>query len=157
MFWFVLSFLQNTASLNHTASFRLSGKIRQDDFESALQCICKRHEILRVRFFEQDGQPMQGLPESSAVRGEFRQIQDEREVDNAVNELETYCFDIANGETLKVILLSQSPVAHFSALCSHSLVVDGLSFRCFVRDLEEHYTKAYRENNTLQYLEYATK
>jgi hybrid polyketide synthase/nonribosomal peptide synthetase ACE1 len=157
MFWFVLSFLQENSSLNHTGSFRLTGRIRHEDFEHALQSIGQQHEILRACFFEQDGQPRQGFLESSAVRGEYRQIHNESEVAHVVEELETHRFDISHGETMKVILLSLSPMTHFLVMSSHSLVMDGLSFRVFMRDLQRHYTRVHQIHETPQYLDYSIK
>ncbi|KAH8897379.1 amino acid adenylation domain-containing protein [Thozetella sp. PMI_491] len=157
MFWFVFNFLQDTSSLNHTASFRLTGKIRHADFEHALQSVGQQHEILRTCFFEHDGQPLQGVLESSTIRGEYRRIQDEKEVDQVVKELEAHRFDIAHGETLKVVLLSLSPVTHFLIVSSHSLVVDGPSFQVLWSDLEQHYTRTYRPRVIPQYADFAMK
>jgi hypothetical protein len=137
MFWFVLTFLRDKSSLNHTASFRLTGNFQQKDFEYALQSVIKQHEILRACFFEQDGQSMLGFLESNTIRSEYREIHDEKEVARVVNELETRCFDISSGDTMRVILLSLSPMTHFLILSSHGLVVDGFSFQIFLRDLQK--------------------
>ncbi|KAK3369911.1 AMP-binding enzyme [Podospora didyma] len=140
MFWFVLAFLQDKSSLNHTASFRLTGQLRRDDFEQALRAVGQRHEILRACFFEQpDGQPAQGVLETSTIHGDFREIQHEDEVAQVVHELETHSFDMAHGETLKVVLLTLSPTTHFLVVASHSLVVDGTSMRICLGDLMQHY------------------
>lgn len=157
MFWFVLAFLRDKSSLNHTASFRLIGKFKQKDFEYALQSVVKQHEILRACFFEEEGQARQRFLESNTIRSEYREIHDEKEVRKAVNELKAHYFDISSGDTLRVMLLSLSPVTHFLILSTHSLVLDGVSFQIFLRDLQHYYMRSGHKQDSPQYLGYAMK
>lgn len=136
-FWFVRSFLEDTSSLNNTASFQLSGRIRQADFERALQIIIQRHDILRACFFENDGQPMQGFLAESTMHGEYRTIRSEQDVDAVVQELEKHVFDLTRGENLRVVLLTLTPTKHFLVLSSHALVADGVSVQIFLREMQQ--------------------
>ncbi|CAJ2504343.1 Uu.00g117370.m01.CDS01 [Anthostomella pinea] len=125
MFWFVLMFLSDKAGLNHTGSFRLRGRINPGRFEMALQAIGYQHESLRTFFFEKSGQPMQGIMDSSTLRAEYRQISSEDDVAKAVEELQHHVFDLAHGETMRIMLLYQSPTIQYLVLGTHSLIVDG--------------------------------
>jgi hypothetical protein len=71
---------------------------------------------------------------------------DKKKVAYVVEELETHRFGIAYGETLKAVLLSLSQMTHFLVISPHSLVVDGLSFRVFSRDLQQHYSLVHRHH-----------
>ncbi|RYP91125.1 hypothetical protein DL770_002748 [Monosporascus sp. CRB-9-2] len=155
MFWFVLMFLDDKTSLNHTGSFRLTGRIDYGEFEKALQAIGLQHASLRTCFFEKNGQPMQGVMQSSTLRGEYRQISSNADVAQAVNELERHDFDPERGETMRILLLSLSPTTHFLVLGTHSLIMDGWSFQVFLTDLERHYTNAARPFTTPQFFDYS--
>jgi hybrid polyketide synthase / nonribosomal peptide synthetase ACE1 len=88
IFWFVRSFHEDKSSLNHTASFKLTGTIHNEGFEYALCQIGQQHSILRACFFDQDGIPLQRILAKSTIRGEYRYIHDELEVTQVVNELQ---------------------------------------------------------------------
>ncbi|KAM7193012.1 hypothetical protein V8F33_008060 [Rhypophila sp. PSN 637] len=157
MLWFVLAFLDDKSSLNHTASFQLNGRLRLDAFEHALQTIGKRHSILRTCFFETHGRPTQGILPQSTIHAEYRHIQNESEVAAVRERLETHNFDIAAGENLHVVLLTLTPTRHFLLLSSHSLVVDGTSLQVLLRDLERHYLDLPPGPRPPQYLSYAAR
>ncbi|KAK7706310.1 NRPS [Diaporthe eres] len=141
-FWFVLSFLKDKSSPNNTASFQLTGRIRQDDFERALQIIIQRHDILRACFFESEGQAMQGFLPESRTHGEYRTIRSEQDLRPVVQELERHVFDLARGENLRVVLLTLTPTRHFLVLSSHALVADGMSVQIFLREMQQLFAKA---------------
>jgi hybrid polyketide synthase / nonribosomal peptide synthetase ACE1 len=48
-------------------------------------------------------------------------------------------------------------MTHFLILASQSLVVDGLSFRVFLTDLQQHYKTVPQEAERLQFIEYTTR
>ncbi|KAK2598639.1 hypothetical protein N8I77_012034 [Diaporthe amygdali] len=155
-FWFVLSFLKDKSSLNNTASFQLSGRIRQDEFERALQIIIQRHDILRACFFESESQPMQGFLAESTMHGEYRTIRSEQEVGPVVQELERHVFDLTRGENLRVVLLTLTPTRHFLVLSSHALVADGMSVQIFLREMHQLFANALPPPPT-QYAAHAIK
>ena len=142
MFWFVLKLLEDKTSLNHTACFRITGPIHEEEFESAVRKTCQRHEILRTCFFEQDGQLLQGVMQSSIIRGEYRQIHGINELDRKIDEIERYSFDMRKGETMRLILLSLSSTVHYLIVGTHSLIMDGQSSQIFLKDLQQHYEHA---------------
>ncbi|KAI0378982.1 amino acid adenylation domain-containing protein [Hypomontagnella monticulosa] len=157
MFWFVLTFLENKASLNHTASFRITGKIRQDKLDAAFKSVVRQHQSLRTCFFEQDGQLMQGVIESGTACVECRQIYNEEEVNQVVGQLQDHTFDMGRGESLKIVLLSLSATTHYLILATHGLAMDGWSMRVLLKDLHQHYTLTHQSNPPLQYLDYSVQ
>ena len=74
MFWFVSLFLEDKTGLNHTACFRLTGKLRIEDFQRAVRDIGQRHEALRTSFLTVDDEPVQGIMDSSVLNLERRDI-----------------------------------------------------------------------------------
>lgn len=128
MFWFIITFLDNRAGLNHTGMYRVTGPIRVSNLETAFLKLGQRHESLRTCFQTFDGwHPMQGVMETSRVHLEYRKISDAREATLALEELREHCYDLDSGECLRAILLQQSPTDHYLLLGTHTLVLDGFS------------------------------
>lgn len=140
VFWFVLTFLEDRAGLNHTGAFRLTGPLRVGDLEQAIMRLGQRHESLRTCFkTDEDGQPKQGVYEPSQLRLERRRIADQGEAAQAAEELQGYCYDLERGECFRAILLELSPAVNFVVYGTHSLVLDGLSSVVLTRELQHLY------------------
>ncbi|KAF2797429.1 AMP-binding enzyme [Melanomma pulvis-pyrius CBS 109.77] len=139
MFWFVLTFLADKAGLNHTGLFRLTGPLRIPDLERAVVGLGQRHESLRTCFRTIDGQPKQGIMETSQLCLERRRISKDIEATVVADELQNYCYDFERGECLRVILLELSPTTHFLLFGTHSLVLDGVSSAVLTRELLQLY------------------
>lgn len=136
VFWFVLTFLDDRAGLNHTGAFRLTGPLRVGDLEQAVMRLGQRHESLRTCFKTDDnGQPKQGVFEPSRLRLERRSITHESEAAIVAEELQSYCYDLERGECLRAILLELSPTVNFLLYGTHSLILDGLSSVVLTREM----------------------
>ncbi|KAI9696853.1 MAG: putative Hybrid PKS-NRPS biosynthetic cluster [Bogoriella megaspora] len=135
MFWFILRFLDDKSGLNHTGLFRLTGPLRAASLERAILSLGQRHESLRTCFQSLEGEPRQGILETSQLRLEYRHISDASESTLAAEKLHEYSYDIEIGECLRLILLELSPTDHFLLLGTHSLVLDGSSFGVLTREL----------------------
>lgn len=158
MFWVLSAFLEDRTSLNHSASFRLTGRLRIKDLAEAVRATAQQHESLRTSFFEDGGRPMQGVMESSVLHLEHGYIQDEAAVARKRIELHEYAYDLNRGETIRIVLLSLSSVVQFLVLGANGLVMDGLSFQVFMKDLQLHYAHIGGDLKTsYQYSEYSRK
>ncbi|KAK7698706.1 putative Hybrid PKS-NRPS biosynthetic cluster [Diaporthe eres] len=140
VFWFVLTFLEDRAGLNHTGAFRLTGPLRVADLEQAIMRLGQRHESLRTCFkTDENGQPKQGVYEPSQLRLERRRVTDETEASKVAEDLQAYCYDLESGECFRAILLELSPTVNFVVYGTHSLVLDGLSSVVLTRELQHLY------------------
>lgn len=140
VFWFVLTFLEDRAGLNHTGAFRLTGPLRVGDLEQAIMRLGQRHESLRTCFkTDANGQPKQGVFEPSQLRLERRRITDQGEAGKVAEELQQYNYDLERGECFRAILLELSPTVNFVVYGTHSLVLDGLSSVVLTRELQHLY------------------
>lgn len=140
VFWFVLTFLEDRAGLNHTGAFRLTGPLRVSDLEQAIMRLGQRHESLRTCFkTDENGQPKQGVFEPSQLRLESRRITDQGEAAKVAKELQNYSYDLERGECFRAILLELSPTVNFVVYGTHSLVLDGLSSVVLTRELQQLY------------------
>ncbi|KAF4629401.1 hypothetical protein G7Y89_g8750 [Cudoniella acicularis] len=160
MFWFVWAFLKDKTSLNHTIWARLTGEMRTTDFQRAIRSLGQRHRALRTCIIEQDGKPMQGIMESSSLDLEIRQIEEEEEVHRTVKLLQHHhVYDVARGQTMRVILLSRSPTEHFLVAGVHPLVADGLSMQSLLKEVRHLYIhpKNDQTHETRQFSNYSEK
>ncbi|GAP92219.1 putative polyketide synthase [Rosellinia necatrix] len=157
MFWFVWASLSDKTSLNHTGWARIKSKIRVHDFEDAVRSIAMHHTILRACFSEQNGVPVQSIMSSSRLKLEHRCISNEHEVQAAADVLNNTSFDVQNGETVRLLLLSMSSTQHFLIFGIHPLVMDGLSFQILLHQLIGLYLNPSTQLCASQYLDYAEK
>ena len=151
MFWFVMLFLEDKTGLNHTGCFRLTGKVRKEDFRLAVRNIGQRHEALRTCFLTTGDQLMQGVMEFSVLQLEHRRITKETEVTHVLHDLENHVYDVKRGKTMRLLLLSLSPTVHFFLIGAHSLVVDGVLFQVLLKDMLRYYDNQALESSVLQF------
>ncbi|KAI0013521.1 hypothetical protein F4779DRAFT_640909 [Xylariaceae sp. FL0662B] len=154
MFWFASAIQQGKTGLNHTGSFRLTGTLQLDDLRNAISVLGQRHDAIRTCFFIEDGRPRKNILETSQVCLEHRHIADEERVKAVVEELHNYAFDIENGETMRIVLLSTSSTVHYLLISTNSLVMDGFSGVILLRELFQLYSHQPVSNNILQYSSY---
>ncbi|KAH0565584.1 putative Hybrid PKS-NRPS biosynthetic cluster [Trichoglossum hirsutum] len=143
--WFLDIYLEDQATYNIVYSCRLKGPIQVSQLERALRTVAQRHESLRTCFFSdaQTGQAMQGILESSSTRLEWKHITDESEVDKEFSRIKSHIYSLERGETMLATLLSLSSDSHFLIFGYHHIIMDAVSWRTFIQDLDE----AYRSNS----------
>lgn len=143
MFWFVWVFLQDKTSLNHTASARITGRLRIADFRKAVQFLGQRHEILRTAIVQHEGKPMQAVMANSTLDLEVRHINSVEQVREAVAELQDHhVYDVERGQMVRVMLLSKTSHEHYFVAGLHPLIADGTSFHSLIAGVEQIYTRS---------------
>ncbi|KAF2218978.1 AMP-binding enzyme [Elsinoe ampelina] len=155
-FWFVLTFLDDKAGLNHTGLFRLTGALDVTKLERSVKLLGQRHEILRTCFADMDGRVKQGVMRDSRLALECRTILHERDAFAAAEDLQSYKWDFAQGESLRIILLEFGPRDYFLLYGTHSLVLDGISGTVLTRELSRLYTEESSSEEGLTLIQYPT-
>lgn len=157
-------FLEDKVGLNHIAWARFTGEVSPERLQRALHSLAEQHEILRTAFFDQAGKQMQHILDTSPVHLEHKQIQTEDEVTELVKSLQKeYVYDVARGETMRVILLSRSGTENYLILGVHPLVLDATSFQIYLKWLAFYYTspnkilrvKQFAESSEQRHADYA--
>ncbi|KAJ5894990.1 hypothetical protein N7495_006681 [Penicillium taxi] len=157
-FWFLKLFVPNQTTFNVTALYELSGKFRLEDFTRAFDFVAQRHESLRTFFYsDNDQQPMQGIWAKSRLRLEHQAINDKKAVDVAVEEMKKHVFNISDGETVRVQLLSLSPDKNYIITAFHHINMDGISFDIFWSDVDKAYRGETLPSGILQYPEFTLR
>lgn len=132
--------LEDPSTYNVAVAWRLSGALDVTRFENALQAVAQRHESLRTQYYadEDTGQPIQQVLKISKVLLEQKQLVDESTVTGEFERLRNHEFDIEEGETIRVEIISTSQ-SYFVMLCYHHIIMDQFSLNVMLNDL----TKAY--------------
>lgn len=104
----------------------------------ALEAVVTQHSMLRVRFSQKDGHWTQTIPSNVEDSFSFRSI-NITSVDDAypiMAELQT-SLDTRNGPIFAVALFNTSTNGQYLFLVAHHVMIDLVSWRVILRDLEE--------------------
>jgi amino acid adenylation domain-containing protein/non-ribosomal peptide synthase protein (TIGR01720 family) len=139
--WFLWCLDPSGNAYNVTGAWRLSGSLDVAALRSAVKNLVARHEILRTRIEEGDGQAVQVVGAEPAFGWEQRDLSGLVGPDQAVRlqralqEMANAPFDLARGPMLKVQLLKLSEQQHVLVLAMHHIVSDGWSVSILLKEL----------------------
>ncbi|MGW1893055.1 amino acid adenylation domain-containing protein [Streptomyces sp. NPDC002004] len=161
--WFAFQLEGPSPTYNIPLPLRLRGELDREALTAAVADVVDRHEALRTRFADRDGEPCQVvLPaDAASVPTEFVPVDGEAELAAALAERTGYCFDLARETPLRMTLLRISEHEHVLLLLMHHIAGDGSSLAPLVRDLATAYGARRRgeaphwEPLPVQYADYA--
>jgi hypothetical protein len=140
-FWLLDRLEPGNPSYNVAVRWRLEGRIATDLLESAWREIIARHEILRTRFLEIDGKPVQRV----ASRGAFKLVEIDlsslpeaarSEEGDRIGLIEARApFDLGSGPLVRVVLLRYSTSSAVILVTTHQIVSDGWSIGVMAREM----------------------
>lgn len=126
---------------NVRLALRLVGKLRTRELTRSLNTIVHRHEALRTRFGEENGEVMQVVAPPSRIavpvedfRGLAGDVRDER-VKRVMLEETARPFDLGRGPILRVRILRLAHDEHVLLITVHHIVFEGWSIWIFLREL----------------------
>ncbi len=138
--WF-LEQLEPGATYLMPASIRLRGPLELAALASSLSEITRRHEVLRARFPEVDGEPTQEItaPERSAIPMldlEFLNPEQRgREAWRWIRSEATRPFDLTADALVRWMLVRFNVQEHLLFINLHHIITDGVSVKRFVGEL----------------------
>ena len=167
--WFLEHLHPGTAAYNIPVAVRLRGELNVDALSAAIIVVLTRHEILRARFTDRNGEPQQWFEEPPVRGSNVLPISDlsancERAGESVLQERLTAearkPFDLLNDDLIRTLLFRLAPDDHVLFVNMHHIVSDALSFELFFREISLAY-EAYPNSPglpvlPLQYAEYAT-
>ncbi|HKX30429.1 MAG TPA: amino acid adenylation domain-containing protein, partial [Blastocatellia bacterium] len=167
--WFLDRLGGTSTEYNMPVALRLRGELDREALERALNTIVERHESLRTRFAELEGEPVQiiepqlklELPvEDLSALGETERS---ARLKAALARAQDAPFDLARGPLLRLELMKLSESEHVLLRTMHHIVSDGWSEAIFNRELTALYG-AFREGREnpleplpVQYADYAVR
>jgi amino acid adenylation domain-containing protein len=120
----------------------LRGSLDRVALEAALGDLTERHEVLRTTFGEDDGQVSQRIHAPRPVALSMGEIADPSDA-AAMQYLHRESlrpFDLAQGPTMRAVLLSQAADRHWLLILYHHIAGDGWSSEIFARELAALYS-----------------
>lgn len=165
--WFLDQLAQGNPFYNLPLAIRLSGALKADSLQEALNEIIKRHETLRSSFPVKDAEPVQVIAPAMEMRLEkidlsgLSESRRETETRSLAREAVTRPFDLSNGPLIWSRLIKLSPREHILIVAMHHIISDGWSLGLFTRELGELYKAISRgepstlENLPVQYSDYS--
>ncbi|GGF54359.1 hypothetical protein GCM10007301_12340 [Azorhizobium oxalatiphilum] len=141
--WFVDAMDRCSPALNVALRWQLSGPIDEQVVERAFNTIVERHEVLRTRFVERDGVPMQEVAPQLRLKLavlDLRHLAEETRATEARKLAEREAhepFDIHELPLVRITLLRLSAETANILLTVHQIVFDGWSIRIIASEFGE--------------------
>ncbi|KKY33188.1 putative polyketide synthase [Diaporthe ampelina] len=141
-----LFFLQEYSQKKSAYTVIMLGKAQNTvditKLQNALDAVARKHESLRSAFYidKSSGKFVQAVTNTSGISLEHNILTGPEDLAAVVEAHKTFEFDLANGQTIKFMVLSESPTSQYILICYHHIVLDGFSSIMFLRDLDEAYS-----------------
>jgi tyrocidine synthetase III len=128
----------DTLPFNMPMAYLLEGAVDAGALERALETVVERHESLRTTFLVCDGEPRQQIDSSPGCPLERRDFSltanPQERIDAEVQDLASFCFDLASGPLLKAKLLKRSEDNYVLAYVMHHIISDAWSMEVFAKE-----------------------
>ncbi|RHZ44089.1 uncharacterized protein CDV56_101092 [Aspergillus thermomutatus] len=156
-FWFLGKYLSDKTTFNIACLIRLKGRVQVGNLAHAVRTVGQKHSALRTCFFEDEhGQSWQGILEHTRLKLESKSIQGYEYALEEFQRMRRHVFDLTSGESMRVILLSESAESHYLLIGYHHINMDGISLQVVLRDLETAYLQRPWRSDPLEYHQFAT-
>lgn len=136
--WFVQRLAPSNTDYNLPDAVRIRGELDARALQHAMQMIVERHEVLRTRFVEEDGEPCQAIDPPGTIEipiEDFGDAHDAALIERLLEEQWAQPFDLALRPPIRVRILRLG-VGDFVLLRTfHHIVFDGWSRGIMDREL----------------------
>ncbi len=166
--WITWQLDPHSSAYTIPGALRLRGELHEDALRSSFQQLIERHEALRTRFFQRDGQALQQVDAAGEFNLQLIDISDQpldaREARaRQIREDEAHTqFDLQNGPLFWVTLVRLDDEDHQLLLTLHHIIADGWSLNILLDEFSRLYAAAVQgqslqlEPLALQYADYGS-
>jgi amino acid adenylation domain-containing protein len=143
--WFLHRLKPESAFYNLPLATRLRGRLDVAALAGSLTEIARRHEVLRTKFVEIDGEPMQLVEAPAPVAVKFADVsatvegEREEEARRILREAVSAPFDLTQSPLWRTVVVRVGEDEHLLAVVMHHIITDGWSMEVFARELSELY------------------
>nr|APD71995.1 non-ribosomal peptide synthetase 4 [Streptomyces sp.] len=146
--WFLSRWEGGGATYNLPWAVRISGPLDRAALVAAVRDLVGRHETLRTRFPEADGEPWQQVTPAAEALASLpvlvAECADEEDARARARDLCEHVFDLAAELPVRVGVLAVGPEDHILVLVIHHIAADGWSLGQLSRDLSAAYAARLR-------------
>ncbi|MCB9252923.1 MAG: amino acid adenylation domain-containing protein [Flavobacteriales bacterium] len=166
-FWILSHFSSGSEAYNNMNSFVLKGKLNRKAFNDAFNEVIKRHEVLRTRFIEVEGEVYQKIVSAAELGFKVKEIDLSKHSEpdlfmkEWINRETRNAFEFDKGPLLKAALFILGKEKYVFAINIHHLISDGWSKSIFIQEVFTYYhailngEEAALKPLALQYKDYA--
>nr|WKF59529.1 Linear gramicidin synthase subunit D [Paraburkholderia busanensis] len=150
--WFLARLEPDSAAYHMSGGVRLDGALDERRLRAAVAALVERHEMLRTRIVERDGEPLQIVDDFDAVRAEAlcefhdlrvagsgTQTASDASIAAFAQTFSLRPFDLERGPLWRIAFLTIGADAHLLLLTMHHLISDGWSLGVLVKDFVAGY------------------
>ncbi|GGA09770.1 condensation domain-containing protein [Neptunicoccus cionae] len=140
-FWFLDQIHPGNLALNVAVNWEVQGVVCATSLERAYRLVIARHEVLRTRFVEKDGAPVQQVLDHADFDLEVRDITDlrgsaqEARLAEIAAEVSRYPFDLSNTGLIRATLVMTGPDRARLMTVVHHSIYDGYSIGVMGREI----------------------
>ncbi len=144
--WFLHQLLPMTDQYNVPANLRLTGRLVAPVLSACLDEIVRRHEVMRTRFVEADGVPVQiideprGLPLPTIDLSGLPEAERSSTLARLQRNESLQAFDLVAGPVVRALLVRLQKKDHALLLSMHHAVADLWSMAVLMGELAKLYT-----------------
>ncbi|KAM0276945.1 hypothetical protein ACHAQH_006230 [Verticillium albo-atrum] len=145
---------------NVTFFYEMRGRVRIPELSRAVKAVGKAHEGLRTCFFADEHSvesAWQGVMQTSKLELEYRKISNKDEITSEYARVRDTVYDLTQGKTMRIVVLSMDNETHAIIFGYHHIIMDGVGFQIFLRDLEHAYAGQAVRTPAMQYPSFAEK
>jgi amino acid adenylation domain-containing protein len=143
--WFLIKLDPGITAYNIPASFRITGNLNVAVLEESLKRIINRHEVLRTRIVEVEGQPFQEIVSQVFFKltvldlSAFPAGEALAQAEKLAAEDARQRYDLCQAPLMRANLLRLAECDHILILNFHHIICDGSSLVIFYRELADLY------------------
>lgn len=129
-FWFMSQLIDDPTFFNGTVSFLISDiTLDIPHLSQVVLDMAQAHQGLRTAFFAdpKTHEPVQAVLASSPLQLETKTITSPSQIRGEIDAMNRHVYDISKGETLRLLLLTESPTIHHLIVGYHHINIDGMS------------------------------
>ncbi len=166
--WITWQLDPHSSAYTIPGALRLRGELDEDAVRTSFQQLIQRHEALRTRFYERDGQAFQCVDQTADFDLQIIDLSDlplaEREARaQQIREDEAHTqFDLEKGPLLWVTLVRLDDEDHQLLVTLHHIIADGWSLNILIDEFSRLYAAATQGQSlalpplALQYADYGS-
>ena len=152
--WVLQQLYPGNYSYNIVHRYTYAGVLDAERLQQALDIVVERHEILRTRFMEFDGEPRQVVLTPEA--GRIVAVWSRQSLTDAVRQESRHVFDLTAGPLLRVQVVPTAENVHKLVMNIHHIITDEWSMEVLLREWTDTYEgRMERSPLRIQYKDYA--
>ncbi len=140
--WLLQQLDPGLTSYNMVRAFEVNGDLDADALESALRSLIARHAVLRTRFAQQNGEPVQIVQGSAVFKLGYETLDGPGQLAEKLRQAAGHVFDLGAAPLLFARLYRRAAGRHVLVLGMHHIVSDGWSNALLMQDIAQGYREA---------------